>query len=172
MLTSKATTSCQPIYIPPDTIHKEIPKRWAKNMEALAAVMREILDEAAEEDVVWEWMERFEEVLGQIKGLHTFATNMGTDSVPTSEVPHYPEETEEAISSLFMMLLPSSSAPVGSEVRWSHQQQEKAAMVDEGSKGASHAADSVAVKVVVASAWAREWHNGFNPGVTRDRGTL
>ncbi|KIK22663.1 hypothetical protein PISMIDRAFT_11510 [Pisolithus microcarpus 441] len=152
MSTSKATTSHQPIYIPPDTICKEIPKRQAKNMEALAAVMREILDKAAEEDVAQEWMERFEEVLGQIEGLRTFAANMGT------EVPRYPEETEEVISSSFMMLvgktaqLPSSSALVGSKVRHSCQQQEKAAMVDEGSKGTSHATNLVAVKAAAASA--------------------
>ncbi|KIK11369.1 hypothetical protein PISMIDRAFT_19573 [Pisolithus microcarpus 441] len=165
MSMSKATTSRQPIYIPPEAIRKEIPKRWAQNMEALAAVMREILDEAAEEEVAREWMERFEEVSGQIEGLCTFATDMGT------EVPRYPEETEEAISSSFMTLValrnrfprqvarlkgktaqpPSSSVPVGGEVRWSRQQQEKAAMVDEGSKDTSRAADSVAVGVAAAS---------------------
>ncbi|KIK10768.1 hypothetical protein PISMIDRAFT_20118, partial [Pisolithus microcarpus 441] len=134
-------------------------------MEALAAVMREIPDEAAEEEVAREWMERFEEVSGQIEGLHMFAADMGT------EVPRYPEETEEAISSLFMTLValrnrfprrvarskgktaqpPSSSAPVGGEVRRSRRQQEKAAMVDEGSKDTSRAADSAAVGVAEAS---------------------
>ncbi|KIK18721.1 hypothetical protein PISMIDRAFT_14156 [Pisolithus microcarpus 441] len=148
MSTSQAATSTQPIYIPPEAIHKEIPKRWAKNMEALVVVMREIPDKVAEEDVAWEWMERFEE--GQIEGLHTFTADMDT------EVPHYPEETEEAISSSFMTLgktaqPPSSSVPVGGKVRQSHQQQEKAAMVDEGSKDTSHAANSVAIRVATAS---------------------
>ncbi|KIK20580.1 hypothetical protein PISMIDRAFT_12864 [Pisolithus microcarpus 441] len=146
-----ATTSRQPIYIPPDAIRKEIPKRWAKNMEALAAVMREIPDEVAEEEVAREWMERFEEVSGQIEGLRTFTANMGT------EVPCYPEETEEAISSSFMTSKgktaqpPSSSAPVGGEVRRSRRQQEKAAMVDEGSKDTSRAADLAAVGVAAVS---------------------
>ncbi|KIK14247.1 hypothetical protein PISMIDRAFT_17421 [Pisolithus microcarpus 441] len=165
MSTSKATTSRQPIYIPPEAIRKEIPKRWAQNMEALVAVMREIPDEAAEEEVAWEWMERFEEVSGQIEGLCMFAADMGT------EVPRYPEETKEAISSSFMTLValrnwfprrvarskgktaqpPPSSAPVGGKVRRSRRQQEKAAMVDEGSKDTSCAADLVAIGVAAAS---------------------
>ncbi|KIK24274.1 hypothetical protein PISMIDRAFT_10286 [Pisolithus microcarpus 441] len=91
MSTSKATTSCQPIYIPPNAICKEIPKRWAKNMEALVVVMREIPDEAAEEDVAWGWMELFEEISAQIEELHKFTTNM------SAEVPEYPEDTEEAM---------------------------------------------------------------------------
>ncbi|KIK14856.1 hypothetical protein PISMIDRAFT_16997 [Pisolithus microcarpus 441] len=159
MSTSKATMSCEPIYVPPKAIRKEIPKRWAQKMEALVAVMREILDEAAEEEVAQEWMERFEEVSGQIEGLRTFAADMGT------EVPHYPEETEEVISLLFMTLVVlrnrfprrvarlkgKTAQPVGGEVRRSHWQQEKAAMVDEGSKDTSRAADSVAIRVVAAS---------------------
>ncbi|KIK19110.1 hypothetical protein PISMIDRAFT_13876 [Pisolithus microcarpus 441] len=165
MSTSKATMSCQPVYIPPDAIHKETPKRWAKNMEALVAVMREILDEAAEEDVVQEWMERFEEVLAQIEELRKFAANM------SAEVPEYPEDTEEAIGSGFLTLValhnwfprdamksrpkpaPGAAArlKVGSEVRRSQRQLEKAAMVDEGSKDTSHATDSVAIGVAAAS---------------------
>ncbi|KIK24676.1 hypothetical protein PISMIDRAFT_10102 [Pisolithus microcarpus 441] len=165
MSTSKATTSCQPVYVPPDAIHKEIPKRWAKNMEALAAVMREIPDKAAEEDVAQEWMERFKEVSAQIKELHKFTANM------SAEVPKYPEDTKEAIGSGFLMLValhnqfpldvmksrpkpaPGAAArpKVGGEVRRSQHQLEKAAMTDEGPKDTTHTTDSVAVEVMVAA---------------------
>ncbi|KIK24234.1 hypothetical protein PISMIDRAFT_10373, partial [Pisolithus microcarpus 441] len=165
MSTSKATTSRQPVYIPPDAIRKEIPKRWAKNMEALAVVMREIPDKVAEEDVAQEWMERFEEVSAQIEELHKFAANM------SAEVPEYPEDTEEAIGSGFLTLValhnrfpqdatkskpkpaPGAAArpKVGGEVRRSQRQLEKAAMTDKGPKDTSHAADSVAIGVVAAS---------------------
>ncbi|KIK24677.1 hypothetical protein PISMIDRAFT_10103 [Pisolithus microcarpus 441] len=165
MSTSKATTSRQPVYVPPDAIHKEIPKRWAKNMEALAAVMREIPDEVAEEDVAQEWMERFEEVSAQIKELHKFTANM------SAEVPEYPEDTKEAIGSGFLMLValrnwfprdamkprpkpaPGAAArpKVGGKVRRSQCQLEKAAMTDEGPKDTSHAAELVAIGVAVAS---------------------
>ncbi|KIK17799.1 hypothetical protein PISMIDRAFT_14833 [Pisolithus microcarpus 441] len=157
--------SRQPIYVPPDAIHKEIPKRWAKNMEALAAVMREIPDEVAEEDVAQEWMERFEEVSAQIEELRKFAANM------SAEVPEYPEDTEEAIGSGFLTLVAlrnwfprdatkskSKPAPgaaarpkVGGEVRRSQHQLEKAAMTDEGPKDTTRTADSVAVEVTAAA---------------------
>ncbi|KIK17273.1 hypothetical protein PISMIDRAFT_15228 [Pisolithus microcarpus 441] len=157
--------SRQPIYVPPDAIRKEIPKRWAKNMEALAAVMREIPDEVAEEDVAQEWMERFEEVSAQIEELRKFAANM------SAEVPEYPEDTEEAIGSGFLTLValrnrfprdatkskpkpaPGAAArpKAGGEVRRSQCQLEKAAMTDEGPKDTSRAADSVAVGVAAAS---------------------
>ncbi|KIK20229.1 hypothetical protein PISMIDRAFT_13123 [Pisolithus microcarpus 441] len=161
MSTSKATTSCQPVYVPPDAICKEIPKRWAKNMEALVAVMREIPDEAAEEDVAQEWMERFEEVSAQIEELCKFATNM------SAEVPEYPEDTEEAIGSGFLMLValcnqfrqdatksrpkpaPGAAArpKVGSKVRRSQHQLEKAAMTNKGPKDAAGSNESTTVKV-------------------------
>ncbi|KIK22653.1 hypothetical protein PISMIDRAFT_11500 [Pisolithus microcarpus 441] len=99
MSTSKATTSTQPIYVPPDTIHQQIPKRWAQLMETLTAVMREILDEVVEEDVACEWIDRFKEVLAQIEELRKFTTNMST------EVPAYPKDTEEVVGSAFLTLV-------------------------------------------------------------------
>ncbi|KIK15596.1 hypothetical protein PISMIDRAFT_16405 [Pisolithus microcarpus 441] len=144
MSTSNAATSLQPVYIPPDAICQQIPKRWAKLMGAFMAVMREIPDEVAEEDVVWEWMDRFEEVSAQIEELRRFATNMST------EVPRYPEDTEEAISSK-----PAPGAAtmpkVGSEVRRSQCQIEKAAMTDDGPKDTMCTTNSVAIEVMVAA---------------------
>ncbi|KIK11825.1 hypothetical protein PISMIDRAFT_19198 [Pisolithus microcarpus 441] len=130
-------------------------------MEALAAVMREIPDEAAEEDVAQEWMERFEEVSAQIEELRKFATNM------SAEVPEYPEDTEEAIGSGFLTLVAlrnrfprdatkskSKPAPgaaarpkVGGEVRRSQCQLEKAAMTDEGPKDAAGSNELTTVEV-------------------------
>ncbi|KIK26368.1 hypothetical protein PISMIDRAFT_9010 [Pisolithus microcarpus 441] len=144
MSTSKATTSRQPIYVPPNAICKEIPKRWAKNMEALAAVMREILDEVAEEDVAQEWMERFEEVSAQIEELHKFAANM------SAEVPEYPEDTEEAIGSGFLTLVALRAAArpkVGGKVRRSQRQLEKAAMTNKGPKDATGSNESTTIEV-------------------------
>ncbi|KIK12312.1 hypothetical protein PISMIDRAFT_18827 [Pisolithus microcarpus 441] len=165
MSTSKAAAPTQPMYILPNAIHKEIPKRWAKNMETLTAVMREIPDEAAEEDVAWEWMEKYEVVSDQIEQLCKFTANM------SAEVPKYPEDTKEVIGPAFMMMVAlhnqfpqcvaklkgktaqplSSSTPVDSDGRCSQWQLEKAAMVEEGSKVTTHATDSVAVKEVVST---------------------
>ncbi|KIK14735.1 hypothetical protein PISMIDRAFT_17099 [Pisolithus microcarpus 441] len=129
MSTTKATTSTKtsikPRYLSPDASHKLIPKMWAANMERLGSLMREIPDEAAAEDVAREWMDEYYEVSDHIKGLWQFAANLST------EVPDYPEETQEAIRSGFLELpVPgrTGGSQAGSEMmRRSQQQLEKAA---------------------------------------------
>ncbi|KIK14947.1 hypothetical protein PISMIDRAFT_16900 [Pisolithus microcarpus 441] len=154
MLTSNATTSSQPVYIPPDAIHQQIPKRWAKLMGAFAAVMRVILDEVAEEDVVQEWMDSFEEVSAQIEEWWQFAANMST------EVPRYPEDTEEAILSGFLMLVAlhnwfprdsRKSRPKLAPGAATTPKIEKAAVTDNGPKDTTHTTNSVPVEVMAAA---------------------
>ncbi|KIK16186.1 hypothetical protein PISMIDRAFT_15999, partial [Pisolithus microcarpus 441] len=161
MSTTKAATSTKtstkPRYLSPDASRELIPKMWAANMERLGSLMREIPDEAAAEDVAREWMDEYYEVSGvstvdgvqdHIEGLRQFATDLST------EVPDYPEETQEAIGSGFLELVPlrkrfprratkskpkpaprrTGGSQAGSETtRQSQQQLEKAAA--RGSKG-------------------------------------
>ncbi|KIK21586.1 hypothetical protein PISMIDRAFT_12212 [Pisolithus microcarpus 441] len=163
MSSSQAATSSQPIYVPPDAICEQLPRKWAKLVAALGEVMREIPNKAAEDDEVREWMYRFKEVSAQIEEVRKFATNM------SAELPRYPEETEEAISSGFLMLValrnrfppkaakskpkPAPEVPRGSqvvgEVRQSQHQLEKAAVgrENEGDQGLPHTENSVANEV-------------------------
>ncbi|KIK11770.1 hypothetical protein PISMIDRAFT_19250 [Pisolithus microcarpus 441] len=104
MSTTKAATSTKtstkPRYLSPNASCELIPKMWAANMERLGSLMREIPDEAAAEDVAREWMDEYYEVSDHIEGLRQFAANLST------EVPDYPEETQEAIGSGFLELVP------------------------------------------------------------------
>ncbi|KIK24119.1 hypothetical protein PISMIDRAFT_10518 [Pisolithus microcarpus 441] len=114
---TKAVT--QPRYLSPDASRKLIPKMWAANMERLRSLMREVPDEAAAEDVARGWMDKYYKVLDHIEGLRQYAADLST------EVPEYPEETQEAIRST-----PGGAggSQAGSETtRWSQQQLEKAA---------------------------------------------
>ncbi|KIK18404.1 hypothetical protein PISMIDRAFT_14387 [Pisolithus microcarpus 441] len=104
MSTTKTATSSkavtQPRYLSPDTLCELIPKMWATNMEKLRSLMREVPDEAAAEDVAQGWMDEYYEVSDHIEGLRQYAANLST------EVPEYPEETQEAIGSSFLELVP------------------------------------------------------------------
>ncbi|KAI5982065.1 hypothetical protein EDD15DRAFT_2203338 [Pisolithus albus] len=75
-----------------------VPKMWAREMKALAALMGEIPDEAADEKEAREWLDRYYEVSDQIEGLRKFVYDMST------EVPEYPDETEEALGAVFLTL--------------------------------------------------------------------
>ncbi|KAI5980974.1 thiamine diphosphate-binding protein [Pisolithus albus] len=153
MSTSKATTHRQPVYIPPDIIREQIPNKWEKLMSVLASVMREIPSEAAEDHQIREWMGQFEEVSAQIEELRQFTAGMST------EVPEYPEEAKEAVSSRLLTLAvlrnrldgkakvkAAPAAPrdpeTGGEVRRSRRQQEKTAAEGGGSKS-DHTGDPV-----------------------------
>ncbi|KIK12867.1 hypothetical protein PISMIDRAFT_18429, partial [Pisolithus microcarpus 441] len=104
MSTTKTATSSkaatQPRYLSPDASRELIPKMWAANMEKLRSLMREVPDEAAAEDVARGWMDEYYEVSDHIEGLRQYAADLST------EVPEYPEETQEAIGSSFLELVP------------------------------------------------------------------
>ncbi|KAI5981835.1 hypothetical protein EDD15DRAFT_2379030 [Pisolithus albus] len=138
---------------PPDIIREQIPNKWEKLMSVLASVMREIPSEAAEDHQIREWMGQFEEVSAQIEELRQFTAGMST------EVPEYPEEAKEAVSSRLLTLAvlrnrldgkakvkAAPAAPrdpeTGGEVRRSRRQQEKTAAEGGGSKS-DHTGDPV-----------------------------
>ncbi|KIK17991.1 hypothetical protein PISMIDRAFT_14718 [Pisolithus microcarpus 441] len=141
MSMTKTTTSTkaatQPRYLSPDASHKLIPKMWATNMEKLGSLMREVPDEAAAEDVARGWMDEYYEVSDHIEGLWQYAADLSTN------IPDYPEETQEAIGSSFLELSKLKPAPGGTSgsqaggetMRRSQQQLEKAtARGNEGDK--------------------------------------
>ncbi|KIK19937.1 hypothetical protein PISMIDRAFT_13304 [Pisolithus microcarpus 441] len=140
MSTTKTTTltkaATQPRYLSPDASRELIPKMWAANMEKLRSLMREVPDEAAAEDVVWGWMDKYYEVSDHIKGLQQYATDLST------KVPDYPKETQEAIGSSFL----------DETMRWSQWQLEKAAARgNEGDKDLPASGGSAPIKAAATS---------------------
>ncbi|KIK12764.1 hypothetical protein PISMIDRAFT_18497 [Pisolithus microcarpus 441] len=168
---TKTTTSTkaatQPRYLSPNASRELIPKMWAANMEKLRSLMREVPDEAAAEDVAWGWMDEYYEVSDHIKGLRQYATNLST------KVPDYPEETQEAIGSGFLELVPlwkrfprratkskpkpapggaGGSQAGGEMTRWSQWQLEKAtARGNEGDKDLPASGGSAPIEAAATS---------------------
>ncbi|KIK23303.1 hypothetical protein PISMIDRAFT_10952 [Pisolithus microcarpus 441] len=162
---TKAAT--QPRYLSPDASRELIPKMWAANMEKLRSLMREVPDEAAAEDVVRGWMDKYYEVSDHIEGLRQYAADLST------EVPDYPKETQEAIGSSFLELVPlrkhfprratkskpkpvpggaSGSQAGGETTRWSQWQLEKAAARgNEGDKDLPASGGSAPIKAAATS---------------------
>ncbi|KIK10413.1 hypothetical protein PISMIDRAFT_20426 [Pisolithus microcarpus 441] len=127
---------------------------WAANMERLGSLMREIPNEAAAEDIAREWMDEYYEVSDHIKGLWQFAADLST------EVPDYPEETQEAIGSGFLELSKPKPAPRrtsgsqagGETTRRSQRQLEKAAARgNEGDKDLSMSGGCAPIEAAATS---------------------